>query len=572
MTLQEAYEKRRQEVLSLQRQVKTLQKDLEEVSAGLYTPEEKVAFLKQVNSLTHKLKTAEKERDQYHEWWERERKRNMYYDFGRMDLEEENARLKNENERLKWRIEKLIQNGSADARAKIRALSDEVARLTAILNNNAANSGTPTSKTPININKHIPNSREKSDLKKGGQPGHKKHSLGPVPDNEVTDTEEHLLDFCPHCGGELEKIGCDEKDELDYEVKIIKKRHKYPRYRCRICGKESRAYVENRLKEKCQYGSALQAMILALLDLGFVSVNRVKKLLGGFFSGQLNPCEAYITGMQKKAARKLDMFAAEVKQALTSQLILYWDDTVIFINRARSCMRFYGTENLALFTAHAGKGKDGLDEDGLLDLLSPKTFVMHDHNTINYNADFIFINIECNQHLQRDLQKVAEMSKHEWASLLKELISTTIHDRKQGQKEGKTAFTDKYINAFNARLDELIAQGDREYEADHNRYFGDDERRLLNRLKKYKGNYFMWVMDFRLPATNNLSERSLRFAKIHEKVSGQFESLEYARYFAKIRTYLETCARNGINEFTALLHLTQGNPFTLSEILSHSGS
>ena len=45
MTLQEAYEKRRQEVLSLQRQVKTLQKDLEEVSAGLYTPEEKVAFL-----------------------------------------------------------------------------------------------------------------------------------------------------------------------------------------------------------------------------------------------------------------------------------------------------------------------------------------------------------------------------------------------------------------------------------------------------------------------------------------------------------------------------------------------
>ena len=121
MTLQEAYEKRRQEVLSLQRQVKKLQKDLEEVSAGLYTPEEKVAFLKQVNSLTHKLKTAEKERDQYHEWWERERKRNMYYDFGRMDLEEENARLKNENERLRWRIEKLTQNGSADARAKIRA-------------------------------------------------------------------------------------------------------------------------------------------------------------------------------------------------------------------------------------------------------------------------------------------------------------------------------------------------------------------------------------------------------------------------------------------------------------------
>ena len=82
----------------------------------------------------------------------------------------------------------------------------------------------------------------------------------------------------------------------------------------------------------------------------------------------------------------------------------------------------------------------------------------------------------------------------------------------------------------------------------------------------------MWVKDFRLPATNNLSERSLRFTKVHEKVSGQFESVEYAKYFAKIRTYLETCARNGINEFTALLRLTEDNPFSFSEVLSYSGS
>ena len=81
----------------------------------------------------------------------------------------------------------------------------------------------------------------------------------------------------------------------------------------------------------------------------------------------------------------------------------------------------------------------------------------------------------------------------------------------------------------------------------------------------------MWVYGFLLPTTNNLSERSLRFTKIHEKVSGQFESVEYARYFALIRTYLETCARNGINEYAALLSLTNDNPFSLSEVLSFSG-
>ena len=122
------------------------------------------------------------------------------------------------------------------------------------------------------------------------------------------------------------------------------------------------------------------------------------------------------------------------------------------------------------------------------------------------------------------------------------------------------------------RYRNMWKQGDQEYEEDHSRYYEENERRLLNRIQKYRENYFMWVSDFTLPTTNNLSERSLRFAKVHEKVSGQFESLAYARYFSMIRTYLETCTRNGINEFTALLRLTEENPFTLQEVLANSGS
>lgn len=51
MNLQEAYELRRQEVLSLQRQNKKLQKELEQVEAGLFTPEEKHPFTNRSSSL-----------------------------------------------------------------------------------------------------------------------------------------------------------------------------------------------------------------------------------------------------------------------------------------------------------------------------------------------------------------------------------------------------------------------------------------------------------------------------------------------------------------------------------------
>ena len=78
------------------------------------------------------------------------------------------------------------------------------------------------------------------------------------------------------------------------------------------------------------------------------------------------------------------------------------------------------------------------------------------------------------------------------------------------------------------------------------------------------------MKDFSLPTTNNLSERSLRGVKSHEKISGQFESVETARYHAIIKTYTETCRRNGINEFEALKRLCDGNPYTVEEILSKS--
>jgi transposase len=572
MNLEEAYEWRRREMISLQHQVDKYKEKLDLVDQELYTPAEKAANYNKINHLSHDLIDANKECDRYHRQWEREFNRHTFLELENTSLLKENELLKKENDSLKQRIASLEEAGVEEAAAKIKALTDEVCRLTAIINNDGTNSGTPTSKTPLNKKKVIPNLREKTGRKKGGQPGHKQHTLPAISDGEETAVEEHLSAECPYCHSISEDIGYDEKDELDYEVRIIKRRHRFHKYLCPVCGREHRAYVPVNLKEKCQYGSSIKATALALLDLGFVSVNRAKKLLHGIFNGQLSPCESYIIGMQKKAAKKLTDFTSDVKRRLAGGNLLYWDDTVIFINTKRSCMRFYGTENLALFTAHETKGREGIDEDGLLALMSAESYVMHDHVTMNYNPDFCFINLECNQHLQRDLKKLSDISGHEWALQLRDLISATIHDRKEKQKSGETAFDPEYIQAFNARIDELLNKGDAEQAKDPSRYYAKDELNLLARIRKYRDNYFMWVTDFKLPTTNNLSERSLRFTKIHEKVSGQFESLEYAKYFASIRTYLETCARNGINEYTALLRLTQDNPFSLSEVLSYSGS
>ena len=93
------------------------------------------------------------------------------------------------------------------------------------MNRDGTNTGIPTSKTPLNKKKVVPNSREKSGRAKGGQPGHPKHSMEAFSGEEVTEVISHELNTCPDCGGTLTVIRDIPKDELDYEVKVVKKRH-----------------------------------------------------------------------------------------------------------------------------------------------------------------------------------------------------------------------------------------------------------------------------------------------------------------------------------------------------------
>ena len=56
---------------------------------------------------------------------------------------------------------------------------------------------------------------------------------------------------------------------------------------------------------------------------------------------------------------------------------------------------------------------------GSFNRLTEETYVMHDHNTVNYNAAFHFRNLECCQHVERDLQKSADETGHEEMAMVK---------------------------------------------------------------------------------------------------------------------------------------------------------
>lgn len=469
-------------------------------------------------------------------------------------------KLKNELEELKNQKDKLIQEKE-----------NEIARLKALLNMDGTNHGIPTSQTPINKKKVIPNTREKSTLQKGGQQGHKKHKLERFKQEEVTEYIEHSMEKCPCCNCDaIKETGeIKQKDELDYKIVVEKKRHIFKEYVCKECGKKFHKEISNNLKEENQYGPQVQALELTLMNQANVTINKAQKITFGLTNGEIDLSEGYIAKLQKRAAKKLDKFMDEMYQKIINQKLLHWDDTVIMVNTKRSCLRFYGTDKLAMYVAHLQKNKEGLDEDNVLNALAKDTIVEHDHNKINYNKEYEFVNAECNRHLMTDLKKVTENLGHIWSKKLSEFLGKTNKKREWKIKKGIREFTQEELNTLEDKFEKIMLEALNEnHNENPKRYYVDTERTLITRILDYKNEYLLWMYDFEVPFTNNLSERGLRGVKSKQKASGQFLNIESAKYYAIIKTYIETCNRNNINIYNALLMLSIGKPYTLEEILN----
>ena len=469
-------------------------------------------------------------------------------------------------------LEKQYKNELSEKDKQIEALKKQIAKMQSIMDNDASNSGIPTSKTAIGKKKYIPNTREKTNKKIGGQSGHKKHKLVPFGDNEVTEIVEISPTECNKCHSkEIERLETSvDKQELDYEVKIIKRENKFVNFHCKKCGNEFHATIPNDLKEEIQYGKTVQSLAVCLTNEIYTPFNKTVKLINGLTNGEINMSEGYVAKLQKRASNNVEKFIEELKKYIPKQAVYGWDDGVVSVNKKDGILRTYCTDKVALFIGHENKNEKGLDEDGILMNTAKQTIVMHDHILHNYNEKYNFDNVECMIHLIRRLRKMKNNTNHDWNDDLEKLLSKVNADRNKILKENKKEQFDKeYLKQLDSKYDEIILKAKEQNKEEITvNYFKDEEKRFIKDLIKYKRNYLLWAYNFSLPSTNNNSERNIRPIKSKLKISGQFQNINYVKYYANIRSYIETCKKNGINIIDACVRLMNNEPYTLDDILS----
>ena len=577
-----------EENMALRCEVKNLRRTVDEFKSGkrylkLQEDHKRVTrgYIKEIKRLKDEIAAAHAQAIHVRDIWTDE-----CYDLWQKHLEETGKkeetirRLEEKNWELQRKAEEKIRTLALDYEGQLQEkdciiaeLTNKLAHAEALLGRDSTNTNLPTGQTPPGKEKHIPNSRRGSGKKKGGQPGHKRHLMGKPSPEEVTGEADHPLrgdEACPSCGsGQFTYTGrYEEKYEVDVEVKVLKALHKVWLYQCDNCGEIIKSSMGPSYHAECQYGPMVQATALSLMNTTNAAINKVPMFLAGLTNGDIHPSEGYIAKLMKRASKQLEPFMEGLHRMLVTRPLVYWDDTVVMADKKRICLRFYGDEKTAYYVAHDKKDMEGVLEDGVLEALTPQTRVMHDHNSINYNERFKFANIECNAHLQRDLQRILDETGHKEVKELKEFLSGTIKDRNDAVGRGEPSFSDGYVEGFDKKLTDLLARAREAAEKNTSKYSGPFERAVVRRLDTYRDNYFAWVRDFTVPTTNNLSERALRGVKTKMKVSGQFASTQTANNYARIRSYIETCRRNGINEMGALCRLCSGNPYTVKDIFS----
>lgn len=452
------------------------------------------------------------------------------------DIKRERKEFKREKEILNERINNL-ENKVSKLEKEKEKLQNDNDRLKKIINNDSNNSSKPPSS---DIKKNIPNNREKSNKKAGGQKGHKAHFLSKKSVEEKIDNKEieHIL--VTPIEPSKEYIS---KYILDLDIKVIAKEYRFYK------NKNGKYNIPKEFKTDVQYGSNIKTMCTVLNTEGIVALDRLANFVGFISGGVINLSKGTIVNFTKEFNRKSQYLINEIKTDILNSVLLYTDATTSRCENKNMCVRTHSTERSTLLIPTYKKSKKCIEDTGILNNYTGN--LVHDHETVMYN--YGNKHIECNVHISRYLRGNYENTQNKWSLKMRSFLCSINEYRKSLKEKGVEKLEEEKLQKYSQRYDEIIEEGYLENKKTKGKYLKQEEKSLLNRLKKYKENHLMFLYDFSVPFDNNLSERDLRHIKSKQKISGHFNSFEGLEIYSNIKSIIGTLKKRG-KEFYNLIN------------------
>lgn len=428
-------------------------------------------------------------------------------------------------------------------------LKEENDRLKKIINNDSNNSSNPPS-SDIKPNKKIPNNREKSGKKAGGQQGHKPYILAKKEVEENIKNGKFEYQLAVH-GEPSSKY--KSKYILDTKVNVVATEHRF------YADEDGKYNIPKEFQTDVQYGESLKTLCTVLSTEGYVATERISNLIENLTSSKLKLSTGTIVNFLKEFNKKATTTLEAIEEKILNATLIGTDATGARAENRNCYVRNYSTSEYTLLIASKGKSRKYIEETEILNHYTGT--IIHDHETVIYN--YGLRHGECNVHVSRYLKGCMENTSHKWARDMRSFLCCLNEYKKQLVSQGIKELSKEKLEKYSQRYDEILELGIEENKNLKSKFYKIEEKRLLNRLKKYKENHLLFIYDFSVPFDNNLSERDLRHVKSKIKISGCFRSLDGLQNYLNVKSIIGTCKKKGINFYEMIFNIFKKIPVSI---------
>jgi len=454
--------------------------------------------------------------------------------------------------------EKLVGLESSSAKQAMK-----IAELEARLNKNSSNSSKPPSGDGYG-KKPPKNSREKSGRTTGGQLGHEGKTLDKVQNpNEVV---EFKIQGSCDCGYSLEKIKSTKRTRQVFDIpkpQIWVTEYVTHNKVCPGCGKVHETEFPDGITQPTQYGESIQALtsylsIHQLLPLGRTA-EAIRDITGHSIS------EGTLVNISRALYGNLEGAVEYIKKQIINAAVVHFDESGMRCEGQTKWLHVSSTEKLTYYKVHDKRGQQAAQDIGIL--ANFKGVSVHDH----WKPYYCFTDCthaECNAHNLRYLKDIAENYHQDWANEMASLLIEINRRVKHLKVDGFFEMPKKEIQIWQGRYHSIIEKGILEDADKSPRILNKKGKptkskalQLLLKLQSYDLETLAFMYDFNIPFDNNLAERDIRMQKLRQKISGCFRGKDGANIFCRVRSYLSTARKNGINAMEAIARAVRGQPF-----------
>jgi transposase len=442
-------------------------------------------------------------------------------------------------------------------RAQVAMLESKLADLEERLGRNPRNSSMPPSAEGLS-KPPTPSRAERraAARKQGKQPGAPGKHLAQVvnPDEVVS----HAPASCTSCGSGLddaEVVDTERRQVFDLpEIRLVVTEHIVERRRCQ-CGCTTKATFPRSATAPACYGPGIRALAAYLAVHQHLPMDRMAQLFGDVLGAPVSV--GALAQMVTEAAEATTPFTDATRLLLHEADVVHFDETG---GRAAGRLHWVhsaSTSLLTLIDCHQKRGRVAMDDLGVIGAMTG--VAIHDgwRPYRHYDVDHAL----CNAHHLRELKAVGIGWDQGWANELASLLVEAKQHVETARANGTDQLDPALLHSIRVRYGRLVAKGfaaNPQPEVGKRSGYEKKAFNLLVRLDGQRADVLRFTVSFRVTFDNNQAERDIRMVKLQQKISGSWRTLEGAKNFCAIRSYVSTLRKQDHDVLTGLRRLFDG--------------